>query len=166
MDMPEQERREALQDAGMDKDDSQEVEHIHGSNILLDQTKGIQHLNETMELFIEGLEDALDNGPLANEPVQGTLIRLSARRSTPRGHHPPRPGTGHSRDPERRPQGTDRREDQDARADAGRSYRIDVPNDHMGAASGEIQGRRGRVDDMYQEGVTSWLSRVSRPSAR
>ncbi len=30
--------------------------------------------------------------------------------------------------------------------------RIDVPNDHMGAASGEIQGRRGRVDDMYQEG--------------
>jgi len=30
--------------------------------------------------------------------------------------------------------------------------RIDVPNEHMGAASGEIQGRRGRVDDMYQEG--------------
>jgi elongation factor 2 len=30
--------------------------------------------------------------------------------------------------------------------------RIDVPNEHMGAASSEIQGRRGRVDDMYQEG--------------
>ncbi|HMB49597.1 MAG TPA: elongation factor EF-2, partial [Natronoarchaeum rubrum] len=30
--------------------------------------------------------------------------------------------------------------------------RIDVPNDYMGSASGEIQGRRGRVDDMYQEG--------------
>ncbi len=40
MDMPEQERREALQEAGMDKDDSQEVEHIHGTNILIDDTKG------------------------------------------------------------------------------------------------------------------------------
>jgi elongation factor 2 len=32
------------------------------------------------------------------------------------------------------------------------NVRIDVPSEHMGAASGEIQGRRGRVDDMYQEG--------------
>ena len=29
---------------------------------------------------------------------------------------------------------------------------IEVPSDYIGAASGEIQGRRGRVDDMYQEG--------------
>ncbi|MFD1595035.1 elongation factor EF-2, partial [Haloplanus litoreus] len=48
MDMPELERREALQEAGMDKDTSQNVEHIHGTNILIDDTKGIQHLNETM----------------------------------------------------------------------------------------------------------------------
>jgi len=76
MDMPELERREALQEAGMDKDTSQNVEDIHRTNILIDDTKGIQHLNETMELVLEGLQEALDDGPLAAEPVQGSLFRL------------------------------------------------------------------------------------------
>ncbi|WP_254527731.1 elongation factor EF-2 [Natrinema gelatinilyticum] len=149
MDMPEQERREALQDAGMDKDDSQNVEHIHGSNILLDQTKGIQHLNETMELFIEGLEEAIDNGPLANEPVQGALIRLhDAKLHEDTIHRGPAQVIPATREAVHK-----------ALIDAKikmlepmQDVRIDVPNDHMGAASGEIQGRRGRVDDMYQEG--------------
>ncbi|WP_227375541.1 elongation factor EF-2 [Haladaptatus halobius] len=149
MDMPEQERREALQEAGMDKDTSQNVEHIHGTNILIDDTKGIQHLNETMELVIEGLEEALDDGPLAAEPVQGTLIRLNDARlhedTIHRGPAQVIPAVrqavhsalihGHVK-----------------LLEPIQNVRIDVPNEHMGAASGEIQGRRGRVDDMYQEG--------------
>src|SRR6056297_308703 len=43
MDMPELERREALMEAGLDKDTAQEVETMHGTNILIDDTKGIQH---------------------------------------------------------------------------------------------------------------------------
>ncbi|MFC6725627.1 GTP-binding protein, partial [Halobium palmae] len=74
--MPELERREALQEAGMDKDTSQNFEHLFGTNILIDDTKGIQHLNETMELVVEGMQEALDDGPLAAEPVQGALLRL------------------------------------------------------------------------------------------
>ncbi|KZN24586.1 elongation factor EF-2 [Haladaptatus sp. R4] len=149
MDMPEQERREVLQEAGMDKDISQNVEEIHGSNILIDNTKGIQHLNETMELVIEGLEEALDNGPLAGEPVEGTLIKLNDARlhedTIHRGPAQVIPAVrqavhnalihGHVK-----------------LLEPIQNVRIDVPNDHMGAASGEIQGRRGRVDDMYQEG--------------
>ncbi|MFH5797560.1 elongation factor EF-2 [Haladaptatus sp. CMAA 1911] len=149
MDMPEQERREVLQEAGMDKDTSQNVEHIHGTNILIDDTKGIQHLNETMELVIEGLTEALDDGPLAGEPVQGTLIKLhDARLHEDTIHRGPAqviPAVrqavhnalihGHVK-----------------LLEPIQNVRIDVPNEHMGAASGEIQGRRGRVDDMYQEG--------------
>ncbi|ARS89216.1 elongation factor EF-2 [Natrarchaeobaculum aegyptiacum] len=149
MDMPELERREALMDAGMDKDDAQVVEEIHGSNILLDQTKGIQHLNETMELFIEGLEEALDNGPLANEPVQGTLIRLhDAKLHEDTIHRGPAQVIPATREAVHKSL-------IDAKIkmlEPMQDVRIDVPNDHMGAASGEIQGRRGRVDDMYQEG--------------
>ncbi|WIV68566.1 elongation factor EF-2 [Natrialbaceae archaeon AArc-T1-2] len=149
MDMPEQERREALQEAGMDKDTSQNVETIHGTNILIDDTKGIQHLNETMELVVEGLEEALDNGPLANEPVQGSLIRLhDARLHEDTIHRGPAQVIPATREAVHK-----------AMIDAEikmlepmQDVRIDVPNDHMGAASGEIQGRRGRVDDMYQEG--------------
>jgi len=149
MDMPELERREALQDAGLDKDTSQEVEHIYGTNIIIDDTKGIQHLNETMELVIEGFEEALEDGPLAAEPVQGSLIRLhDARLHEDAIHRGPAqviPAV--------------RRALHNALIDAEirllepiQEVRIDVPNEHMGAASGEIQGRRGRVDDMYQEG--------------
>ncbi|WP_135826821.1 elongation factor EF-2 [Halorussus ruber] len=149
MDMPEQERREVLQEAGMDKDTSQNVEHIHGTNILIDDTKGIQHLNETMELVIEGLEEALNDGPLAAEPVQGTLLRLQDAKlhedTIHRGPAQVIPAVrnavhnalvhGHVK-----------------LLEPIQNVRIDVPNEHMGAASGEIQGRRGRVDDMYQEG--------------
>jgi len=149
MDMPEQERREALQDAGMDKDDSQNVEDIIGTNIFLDQTKGIQHLNETMELVIEGLEDALGEGPLAAEPVEGALLRLhDARLHEDAIHRGPAqviPAT--------------REAVHNALIDAEimllepiQDVRVDVPSEYMGSASGEIQGRRGRVDDMYQEG--------------
>ena len=149
MDMPELERREALQDAGMDKDTSQNVETIHGTNILIDDTKGIQHLNETMELVVEGLSEALDDGPLAAEPVQGTLLRLhDARLHEDTIHRGPaqvipavREAVHHALiDGEIR------------LLEPIQNVRIDVPSEHMGAASGEIQGRRGRVDDMYQEG--------------
>ncbi|MFB6218143.1 MAG: elongation factor EF-2, partial [Halobacteriaceae archaeon] len=149
MDMPELERREALQEVGFDKEDSQNVETIVGPNVFLDQTKGIQHLNETMELVVEGVEDALTDGPLASEPVQGALVRLhDARLHEDAIHRGPAqviPAT--------------RRAIHQGLIDAEvkllepiQDVRIDVPSEHMGSASGEIQGRRGRVDDMYQEG--------------
>jgi len=149
MDMPEMERREALMDAGLDKDTAQNVEHIHGTNILVDDTKGIQHLNETMELVVEGLEEALNDGPLAAEPVQGTLIRLEdARLHEDTIHRGPAQVIPAVREAIHRAliHGEIRL------LEPMQDVRIDVPNDYMGAASGEIQGRRGRVDDMYQEG--------------
>jgi len=149
MAMPEQERREVLQENGIDKDTSQNVESIFGTNIFVDDTKGIQHLNETMELVNEGIEEALEDGPLAAEPVQGTLLRLhDAKLHEDAIHRGPAQVIPATRDAVHR-----------ALIDAHikllepiQDVRIDVPSEHMGAASGEIQGRRGRVDDMYQEG--------------
>ncbi|HKL30317.1 MAG TPA: elongation factor EF-2 [Natrialbaceae archaeon] len=149
MDMPEQERRKALQEAGMDKDTSQEVEHIFGSNIFIDDTKGIQHLNETMELVLEGFEEAMDEGPLAAEPVQGTLIRLEdARLHEDTIHRGPAQVIPAVREAVHR----SLVHGQVGLMEPMQDVRIDVPSEHMGPASSEIQGRRGRVDDMYQEG--------------
>ncbi len=149
MDMPELERREALQEAGLDKDTSQNVETIFGTNILIDDTKGIQHLNETMELVIEGMEEALDNGPLAGEPVQGALLRLhDARLHEDTIHRGPAQVIPAVREAVHR----SLIDGQVRLQEPIQNVRIDVPSEHMGAASGEIQGRRGRVDDMYQEG--------------
>jgi elongation factor 2 len=149
MGMPELERREALQEAGMDKDTSQEVEHIFGTNILVDDTKGIQHLNETMELVVEGMEEATDDGPLAAEPVQGALIRLhDARLHEDTIHRGPAQVIPAVREAIHRAL-----IDSEVRLlEPIQDVRIDVPSEYMGSASGEIQGRRGRVDDMFQEG--------------
>ncbi|WP_134669540.1 elongation factor EF-2 [Halorussus marinus] len=149
MDMPEQERREALQEAGMEKDMSQNVEHIHGTNILIDDTKGIQHLNETMELVIEGLEEALNDGPLAGEPVQGTLLRLEDAKLHEDTIHR---GPAQVIPAVRNAVHNALVEGEVRLLEPMQDVRIDVPNEYMGSASGEIQGRRGRVDDMYQEG--------------
>jgi len=71
------ERRDVLIKAGMDKDEAKNVKHIKGTNMLIDMTKGIQYLNETMELIIEGINEALAGGPLADEPVQNLKMTLT-----------------------------------------------------------------------------------------
>jgi elongation factor 2 len=149
MGIPEQERRELLQEAGMDKDTSQNVETIIGDNILIDDTKGLQHLNETMELVIEGCEEALEEGPIAGEPTQSALVRLKdAKLHEDTIHRGPAQVVPAVRNAAHR-----------ALIDAEtkllepiQDVRIEVPNDEMGSASSEIQSRRGRVGDMFQEG--------------
>ena len=76
------ERRDVLMKAGLDKDEAKSVKDIKGTNMLFDMTKGIQYLNETMELIIEGIHEALAGGPLADEPVQN-LKTASRRCQTP-----------------------------------------------------------------------------------
>jgi elongation factor 2 len=102
-----------------------------------------------MELVIEGMEEALNDGPLAAEPVQGALLRLhDAKLHEDTIHRGPAQVIPAAREAVHR-----------ALIDSKvkllepiQNVRIDVPSDYMGSASGEIQGRRGRVDDMYQEG--------------
>jgi elongation factor 2 len=60
----------------MDTDDARNVVDIYEQNVFIDSTKGIQYLNETMELLIEGLHEAIRRGPLANEKVIGMKVRL------------------------------------------------------------------------------------------
>ena len=65
-----------LEEAGMGHDEARGLVSIHGINIMLDMTKGIQYLDETMELLIESLNESLDKGPLANEKVYGLKVSL------------------------------------------------------------------------------------------
>jgi elongation factor 2 len=65
-----------FKDNGMDAGDARNVVDVYEQNVFIDSTKGIQYLNETMELLIEGLHEAIRRGPLANEKVIGMKIRL------------------------------------------------------------------------------------------
>jgi elongation factor 2 len=61
---------------GIDRDEGRGLIAVEGTNILFDVTKGIQYLNETMDLIVDAFKEAMNRGPLANEKVYGTKVRL------------------------------------------------------------------------------------------
>ncbi|MCK4268962.1 MAG: elongation factor EF-2, partial [Methanogenium sp.] len=145
MDMPQFDRRDALVELGFDKDEARKVRAIQGTNMFIDMTKGVQYLNETMELVLDGWKEALAGGPLADELVQNVKITLvdvklhedaihrgpaqiiPAIRSAVKG------GLLMAGDTLLEPM---------------QILQITVPQDHMGSATGQVQGRRGQVYDM------------------
>lgn len=149
MKQPELERREMLIKTGMNKEEAKGVTHIYENNILVDMTKGIQYLSETMELIHEGFEEVMKEGPLAREPVAGVKVKLvDAKLHEDAIHRGPAqviPAV--------------RQAIQAAMLMAGATLLepfqkvfIHVPQELMGNAMREIQGRRGAVLDMRSEG--------------
>jgi len=61
---------------GMSKDLMRKIYAIHGTNVLVNDTKGIQNLHETRELIIEGFNEVCKKGPVAEEPMMGVMMRL------------------------------------------------------------------------------------------
>jgi elongation factor 2 len=145
------ERRDVLMKAGMEKDEAKSVKDIKGTNILVDMTKGIQYLNETMELIIEGIHEALAGGPLADEPVQNMKIRLVDVKlhedAIHRGPAQVIPAVRSAIKGGMLLAG-------DSLLEPVQKIQVTVPMDQMGAATSQIQGRRGQVFDMQSEGDT------------
>ena len=145
------ERRDVLIAAGMDKEEAKNIRDIHGTNIFIDMTKGIQYLNETMELILEGIHEALAGGPLADEPVQSLKIRLVDVKlhedAIHRGPAQVIPAVRAALKGGMLLAG-------DSLLEPIQKIQITVPADQMGAATSQIQGRRGQVFDMQSEGDT------------
>ena len=145
------ERRDVLLKAGMGKDEAKNVKHIKGTNMLVDMTKGIQYLNETMELIIEGINEALAGGPLADEPVQNLKMTLTDVKlhedAIHRGPAQVIPAVRGAIKGGMLIAG-------DSLLEPVQKIQISVPLDQMGAATSQIQGRRGQVFDMQSEGDT------------
>lgn len=145
------ERRDAMLKAGFDKDEAKSVKDIYATNIFLDMTKGIQYLNETMELIIDGIHEALDGGPLADEPVQNMLIKLVDVKlhedAIHRGPAQVIPAVRSAIKGGMLLAG-------DSLLEPLQKLHITVPQDNMGGATSQIQSRRGQVFDMASEGDT------------
>jgi len=143
------ERRDILMKTGMSKDEAKSVTHIFETNMYIDMTKGIQYLNETMELILEGFEEVMKAGPLSREPVMGVKVKLmDAKLHEDAVHRGPAQVIPASR-----------QAIQAAMLMAGATLLepfqkvfIQVPQDQMGGAMREMQGRRGQILDMKTEG--------------
>jgi len=149
MRMPEVERREKLMAAGMDKDEAKGIVEIFESNVYIDVTKGIQHLNETMELILEGFQEVMKAGPLSKEPCMGVKVKLvDAKLHEDAVHRGPAQVIPASR------QGIQAAMlmADDTLLEPYQKVFIQVPQDNMGGATKEIQGRRGVIINMTAEG--------------
>lgn len=149
MKMEEVERRKILMDKGMDKEEARSIAGFYGTNILLNMTKGIQYLRETMELILEGFEEALKNGPISREPAQGIKAKLVDVKlhedAVHRGPAQVIPAVRQAvqagilmADP--------------VLLEPFQNVFIQVPQDQMGGAMAEIQGRRGVILNMDSQG--------------
>jgi elongation factor 2 len=67
---------EAMVAAGLDRAIAKEVEQVTNKCMLADVTKGVQYMNEVMELLIDGFNEAVKDGPLAREKCSGILVSI------------------------------------------------------------------------------------------
>jgi len=137
-----------LNEYGMSKDEAKNLVEIHNNNILLDMTKGIQYLHETIELIIDAFTNVMNTGPLAGEPCMGMKIKLTDVKLHEDAIH---------RGPAQvLPAVSDALKSAIQHAkptlfEPVQIIRIDVPEELVGSALSQVQNRRGQIIDMQNE---------------
>ncbi len=145
---------ETLVEAGLPREEAKALMNIHNRSLLINDTRGVQYLNEIMELVIQGFEEALDKGPLCKEKVFGVKVKiLDATIHEDPVHRGPAqiiPAT-------KRPlyagmliAGVQLQEPK-------QKITILVPAQYMSAVITLINGRRGQMMDIQQEGESATL---------
>ena len=144
-----------LRDLGMERDEARSVVWIHEGNMLLDMTKGIQNLHETMELVKDAYIEAMNRGPLAAEKCAGLKCSLVDAKlhedSIHRGPAQVIPAVRNSL------YGAMVQGDRVLLEPIQKLY-LNCPQDVMGAALGDIQKRRATIEEMSQEGEATIIS--------
>lgn len=137
-----------LHELGMDKEEARRIIDIYGGNIMLDMTRGVQHLDEVMELMLDAFEQCMDNGPLSKEPMVGVKVILEdATLHEDAIHRGPAQIYPAVRDPiyacilKSKP----------IMLEPLQNVWVDVPQSYMGGVTRELQRRRGVVGQMTQK---------------
>ncbi|MEZ7994367.1 MAG: elongation factor EF-2 [Candidatus Poseidoniaceae archaeon] len=134
---------------GMDRDLMRKIYAIHGTNVLVNDTKGIQGLHETRELIIEAFKEVCTKGPVADEPVQGMFVRLTdAKLHEDAIHRGPAQTIPAVRNGIK---GAMLRARTVILEPMQKAF-VSVPNDWLGQVTREVTNRRGIIEDMPSDG--------------
>ncbi len=149
MKMDKKERRRILQEAGLSKEEAAGVQEYMEGNVFCDVTKGIQYLNETMELILEGFREAVRAGPLAREPLMGVKVKLVDCKLHEDAVHR---GPAQVIPAVRSAIFAAMLQANPTLLEPYQKVFITVPQDMLGNVTREIQGRRGQILEMRTEG--------------
>ncbi len=147
-----------LYENGMSKEESRNIVDIYNRNILIDGTKGIQYLHETIELVIDAFKNVMDKGPLAQEPCTGLKVKLlDCKLHEDAIHRGPAQVIPAVNDAVR----TSMMKAKPTLLEPLQIIRIDVPDELMGSAISQVQNRRGSVINVESElGSTAITSKL------
>lgn len=138
---------------GMSRDDAKNIKLIHNKSILFDSTRGVHAILEIMEMVKEAFKEAIDEGPLAREPVAATKVKIvDAKLHEDAIHRGPAQVIPAVRSAIRQAMVGSKAFILEPK----QIIRIDIPTEQVGGASKEINNRRGQILEMTEErGVTS-----------
>ena len=141
--------RDKLVETGMDSKTALSVKNIYKGNILMEQTRGLVHIGEVMEMVHDMFEDVMDSGPLAKEPCIGVkVVFTDAKLHEDAIHRGPAQVYPAVREGIRGAM-------MQARSLMFEPYQIidiEAPADFMGDLSKLVSMKRGQLLDMKQEG--------------
>ena len=139
-----------LREKGWDADEARRVVAIEGTSLMVDATKGVQYLQESMDSIKSGFTDVILNGPLAQEPCRGVKVVLH--------HFVPHEDPAHRTLAQLMP--ATRRAIMGAMLSASPvllepvlGIEVKCPADMIGAVAGVLSAKRGKLLNMDQKGV-------------
>ncbi len=140
---------EFLREQGWDAKASSKVRAVFEGNMFIDDTRGIVHINEIMEMVLDMFQDVMKAGPLAKDPMINVMVRLKdCKLHEDAIHRGPAQMYPAVREGIRA-----------AVMQAGpvlyeplQVTRIEGPTEYMGEMSKLVSSRRGQLLDMQQEG--------------
>jgi elongation factor 2 len=152
-DMDKKEMTKILREKGWSADEARNVAALDVSgNILLDETKGVQFIQESMDSIRSGFEDVLYSGPIAHETVRGVKFIL---------HHfvphedPAHRGLAQLMPATRRSMLGSMLIADPVLLEPILGIEIKCPQEQIGTVAGILSGKRGKLLNVEQKGLIS-----------
>ncbi len=146
---------ESLIKAGLPRDEAKSILAIHNNNIFVDVSKGVQYLQEIKELAVEAFRQAMDQGPQAKEKCIGVKVKLhDATIHVDPAHR----GPAQILPAIRRPIYAGMLMAKAHLLEPKQKIVVNVPSEYLGGVITLINGRRGQVMEIEQEGEVSTVN--------
>jgi len=133
---------------GMDYDEAKNIVLVHNKNILLDMTKGVQFMNEVIEMVKEAFIEMMDEGPLVKEPCTKVKVIIG---DADLHEDPVHRGPGQIMPAIRHGIREGMLRTSVVLLEPKQSVRIDVPTELIGGVIREVENRRGQILDMKED---------------
>ncbi len=149
---------EQMVENGMDRDEAKKIKDIYKNCMFIDGTKGVQYMHEVIELMIQGFREVIDKGPQADETCAGIVVRIKDIKLHEDSIHR---GPAQVIPPVRFAIKQAIIQSQPTLLEPVQTIRIDVPEELMGNAMGQVQNRRGQViDTKIERGVAMLTAKL------